>query len=409
MKNGKSGLTLIELLIAISLTTIVGGAIGMIFNAAMETWRFGEEMASFEAVVPPLVNQISEGDYENPGIVDALVITEASSTSIGFVPLFMDHFDYDSFSNEKEIFTLSFPYQSGSPLPKGQVREEGSKSFRNIRTLFLPGGSEGSEKEEDRIQFLDEIPKGAAVRVIYRPNHEKDPHAIMRLRYDAATKEFTREYLGEVETLGKNSFRVLITDVHFEYFSNTNDQVLPESTDGFLSDSEKQQITAAKILVMGKKADTEKALVQFINMRNLGLSTTGIVLEEGMELTIPSSSDIRALAIVNLTRIQGDSTLAFEIESPGGETWLAHLNFGLVDEKPTLMDYTVEYPAGKTVLKQAVFLPVSRGFDMLTFDGTGKYDYDDDGVDDIVLFEDNPVTFRVTEMDIGGAALQVRP
>ncbi len=382
----------------------------MIFNAAMETWRFGEEIASFEAVVPPLVNQISEGDYLNPGIVDALVITEASSTNIGFVPLFMDYFDYNPFLNEKQIFTLSFPYQNGSPLPKGQIRAESSGMFRNVRTLFSPGVSEGSSEEEsDRIQFLDEIPKDAAVRVIYRPSHEKDPRMIVHLRYDAAVKEFTREYLGEMETLSKNSFGVSVTEVRFEYFSNTNDQILPESADGFLSDSEKQQITAAKILVVGKKAATEKTLVQFINMRNLGLAATGIVLEEGMELTIPSSSDIRSLAIVNLTRIQGDSALAFEIESPMGETWLAHLNFGLVDEKPTLIDYTVEYPAGKTVLKQTVFLPVSRGFDMLTFDGTGKYDYDDDGADDIVLFEDSPVTFRVTEMSIGGAALQVRP
>jgi hypothetical protein len=233
---------------------------------------------------------------------------------------------------------------------------------------------------------------------------------IIHLRYDAAAGAFTREYLGEAEILGKNSFGVSLTEVRFEYFSNTNDQIFPESEDGFLSDSEKQQVTAAKVLVTGKKVDTEKTIMQFINMRNLGLARAGIVLEEGVELTIPSSSDIRSLAIVNLTGIEGDSALTFEIESPMGETWLAHLTFGLVDEKPMFIDYDVEYPVGKTVLKQAVFLPLSRGFDVLTFDGTGKYDYDDDSdVDDIVLFEDSPVTLRVTEMDIGGAALQVRP
>lgn len=406
----RQGVTLIELLVAISLTTIVGGAIGMIFNAAMETWRFGDEIASIEAVAPPLVNQISEGDYTNSGIVDALAITEASKNSIGFVPLFLDHFDADAFLNEDQIFKLSYPFQKGSTIPKGQIRTPGSPAFRNVRTAFLPGELEDPPEDLDRVQFLDEIPENARVRIIYRPSHEKDPRVIMRIHWDETTGELTREYLGNTESLGKNIFGVSITEMILQYFTNTNLEILPPSGEELLDDNQRQQITAAKIMLSAKKGDTEKTMVQFVNMRNLGWATTGAVITEGSEVTIPSSFRIRSLAIVNITGVQDDSTLSFQVESAQGTTWLARLHFGLVDEKPALIDYSIEYPEGKVVLNRAVFLPVSRGFDLLTFDETGKYDYDDDnGVEDTVVFDDDPVTFRVVEMGIGGAALHIRP
>ncbi|MBI4431422.1 MAG: prepilin-type N-terminal cleavage/methylation domain-containing protein [Candidatus Omnitrophica bacterium] len=410
MKIAKNGVTLVELLIAITLTTIVGGAIGMIFNAAMETWRFGDEMASIEAMIPALVNQISEGDYVSPGIVDALVVTEASAHSIGFVPLIMEYFEPDRFRNEEQTFPLSYPYLKGSPVPKGQIRAEDSDSFRNIRTAFLPGDAKDPPEEHDRVQILDELPDGAQLRVIYRPDHLKNPLTIMRIHWDDAKGEITRDYLGSSEVLGKNSFGVSFMDTRFQYFSNVNLEIQPLAGEEFLEDEQRQQITAAKVLISGKKGATKKTIMQFMNMRNLGWAASGIVLTEGTEVVIPNSRAIRSLAIVNITGVKEKSMLTFEIESSTGQPWLARLKFDLIEEQPALIDYVIEYPVGKNVLTRPVFSPVAKGFDLLTFDETGRYDYDDDpAMDDVVTFDDETVTFRVTEMGIGGAALYVRP
>lgn len=406
----RNGITLIELLVAISLASIISSAVALIFEASMEAWRFGDEMASIEAVLPPLINKICEGDYAKPGIVDALVVTNATGNTVSFAPLVLDVFEPEPFRNPDQIFTLSRPFQAGSPLPKGQVRPGEESVFRNVRTVFLSGREQNPPVDEDAVQFVDPLPEDGQIRVIYRPDHTKDPAAIMTLAWQSQNHEFTREYTGAVESLAENNFGVEISDVVFQYFSNSNEEITASDGSGILSGEERNRVTAARIMAAARKGETKKTVTQFVNMRNLGWATGGVVIFEGSELTIPTSLLIRALALVNISGISDRGKLKLEAESVYGDSWTVSMNFGLVEGKPLLLDYRVEYPAGRTVLERSVFQPVSKGFDLLTFDEEGRYDYDDDqGVDDTVLLEDEPVTLRVTTMEIGGASLYIRP
>ena len=69
-KKSTKAITLIELLIAIALTSISATAMATIFEVSLDAWRFGQEIASIEAVAPELVKLLSDTDSQ--GLVDAI-------------------------------------------------------------------------------------------------------------------------------------------------------------------------------------------------------------------------------------------------------------------------------------------------------------------------------------------------
>ncbi|MBI4387590.1 MAG: hypothetical protein HY582_00920, partial [Candidatus Omnitrophica bacterium] len=49
-------------------------------------------------------------------------------------------------------------------------------------------------------------------------------------------------------------------------------------------------------------------------------------------------------------------------------------------------------------------------FSLLTLDNQSLFDYDDDeGVEDKVIFEDDDTVLAIQKMEVGGAAIHVRP
>ena len=409
-KNSADGFTLVELLIAITLTALIATAVAMIFDASMEAWRFGEEIASIETVVPDLMNKISEGDYVSAGIVDALAVTSADKNGISFVPLAIERFKVNSSADDGQFFELGKPFQLGAPLPKGQIRLPGERFFQNVQTEFHLGKDEKPPQEKDRIRFLEPISEDSEVRVVYRPDYAKVPEAVMTFRWNPESKSVVREHEGFKLDLSENSLKVEVTNMEFQYFSNTNAQIIAKDPSGVLDESERQLITAAKIICSVKKGGTEKTFTQFVNMRNLSASNVGIVIKEGDSIKIPNSKLIKSLSIVNVFGVEGKSVLQLRVESQFGNDWVVALTYDIVDEKPMLVKYQVEYPAGKVVVEKVVSEPASKAFSLLKLDDEGKYDYDnDEGIEDVVNFEDEDVTLQVETMEVGGAAIHVRP
>ncbi|MBI4388354.1 MAG: hypothetical protein HY582_04870, partial [Candidatus Omnitrophica bacterium] len=381
---------MIELLVAIALTAIIATAVATVFEAAMDAWRFGQEIASIEAVAPEFVNRVSEGDYTTVGLVDALTVTSADSSKVSFVSLAMDHFEVDLVQNEDQAFELTRPFQLGAPLPKGQVRLPGEKLFQSVNTTFKPGKDEEPPQEHDRIQFVEEIPEDSEVRVVYRPDYNKVPETIVSFTWNQETKTLIRDFEGESADLTKNSFGVEVLHVEFHYFSNINQEIIPKDPSGVLDESEMRLITAAKVIVNARKDDTKKTITQFINMRNLSWATAGVVISEGTELKIPNSKLIKSLALVNVSGVSEKSDIRLLISSAFGKSWALTTTYDVVDEKPMLVRYQVEYPDGTTVIDQSVEQPAANTFSLLTLDNQSLFDYDDDeGVEDKVIFEDD--------------------
>ena len=77
--------------------------------------------------------------------------------------------------------------------------------------------------------------------------------------------------------------------------------------------------------------------------------------------------------------------------------------------KPVIKMLTVEYPPQHTVYTEYPMSSADLGINLNLIGNDGRYDYDDDGdVDDAVLLQGD-VDLVVTQMNIKGAGIFVRP
>src|SRR3989338_8850420 len=90
---GLRGLTLIELLVAISIAAMVTVGIQQLLDTALTAWRVSVEEVTIARLSEEVMQEMMEGNDEFSGIRDALEIIEAKPDSIQFVPMWVDSFE----------------------------------------------------------------------------------------------------------------------------------------------------------------------------------------------------------------------------------------------------------------------------------------------------------------------------
>ena len=140
------------------------------------------------------------------------------------------------------------------------------------------------------------------------------------------------------------------------------------------------------------------------------MRTGFLTLHKGMHIPIPDSKMIKALMITNLAGITNGDILKLEALPRVGDAWKITIQFDRRGSaKPVIGKITVEYPPGVIQYTEEPKVPVELGVNLLLLGKDGLYDYDDDeDVDDTVILEGD-VVLNVTEMEIKGAGLFVRP
>jgi hypothetical protein len=102
--------------------------------------------------------------------------------------------------------------------------------------------------------------------------------------------------------------------------------------------------------------------------------------------------------------------LILEAKPQSGKIWRVTVTFfkyaGL--NSPIIGSCVIEYPPGSNVYAERPRTPVELGLNLLNLGPNGLFDYDLDQPGDFVLLE-GKVEMTVKRMDIGGAALFVRP
>ena len=100
----KHALTLIELLIAITISTILGGATVLMLRSGLDAYIYSEEQVLIQKILDETLEEISGESFKSYGIKDALEILEAKEDSISFLPLWAD--DSHRPSGKKQKFIL---------------------------------------------------------------------------------------------------------------------------------------------------------------------------------------------------------------------------------------------------------------------------------------------------------------
>jgi len=114
--------------------------------------------------------------------------------------------------------------------------------------------------------------------------------------------------------------------------------------------------------------------------------------------------------LTNLFGIENGAQIVLQARPESGPDWQVAFTFSKLSPlSPAVMEsYTIEYPPGNVVFSDHARLAVDSGINLMTLGPAGRYDYDDDELDDAVLLKGR-VTLEVEKMEIQGANLFVRP
>lgn len=403
----RRGVTLIELLVAISITAILTGIVVFTLRAGLDAYSFGQEQALLGKALDDCLEEIAGGGFESYGIKDALEVLTATPASISFVPLWIDDSHSIPFSVDLPSFTLNRPFKAGASLPLAEVFTAEGK-WKAVPITFVAGAHKNPKKPDDRVYLNTPQDPENKIRFVFQPDVKHFPDCVMTIRW--AGDRITRKYKGKTEDIPKDVISgVSLSDFGFQYFDNTNTEVSPQQKLIPNITAIKLNLEASITHKTKRVPGLKKQGFVFMNIRNSRVAGVGLIIREGTRFKIPDSRHIRVFSLTQVTGIRPGGRIELEARPKKGVTWKIRIHLGLDDKTPLLKRYAVEYPPGRTVYSEAIDLSTDLPLNFLTLGGNGRYDYDFDKEGNNMVNLEGEVELVVTKMDATGAALFVRP
>lgn len=391
-------MTLIELLIALAITTILFGVVLLMFRTSLESFFISQRSLYLQKVLDEILTDIIDGGAESYGIIDAVEFKDLSDTTLSFIPLWVDA-PKNSADNKRFILTKAF--SEGGPLPFVEIKTSNSEKFVPMPVTFY--------SNNNIIEFDSALPSGSKIKAIYLPGSD-DSEVIFNLKWDTKNKSLIAQYRKRERKIPKYSSEgVSISEVRFEYFDNTNKLIEPNSKTHKLDSSLFPLVSAVKVLAkVASKGEVREGFV-FVNLRNKRSAGAGIKISEGTQIKIPDSYNIRTFSIANISPVTKPGVIEIETRPKTGDIWKITLKLNIKNDKPLIEQYLIEYPKGQVIYTENINMTTDLALNLLSLGTSGRYDYDfDGGAQDAVLLKGD-VEFFVTKMDFSGASLYLRP
>lgn len=401
MRRAK-GFSLIELLMAMAIASILIGVCYFGLVGALESWDYTRDQLALQKVLSSLLEEILDGTDQHYGLRSALEIYRGWGTEIVIVPPYTQK---DKVVGNVRTFQLEKYPRPGSGLPTAEYKIPETGLYRTFEVSWLD-----SESQDTRpwVRTLYELPAGAEIRFSYYPDPDVNSELRVTFRYDPENETVLLEEGGKYTDLGDNFFGVKITDCRFRYYDNANNLIRKA---GNLLNSELGVVTAVEVELKGKIAGHEMTLVGMVSLRNSPMKSGMVILRKGMKIPIADSKKIKTFLISNVVGVSRDDEIQLVAEPPTGKGWLVNLRFEkTAADRAVIGEIRLEYPPGHPLYTERPELPPDQGVDLLTVGPNGLFDYDDDPlVEDSVIVEGEPVTLTVNKMDVKGAAVFVKP
>lgn len=414
-----SGLTLIELLIAIGIATFLTGVVVMMLKTSFEAHSFSQQDTLLQKALDDCLDEITGGGLESYGIKDSLEILNITPTSITYVPLWID--DSHILKSEhqhpelisKAPFTLNRPFKAGAALPIAEVStaydpRRKTHNWKVVPITFLLGPHKDPLKPDDQVFLNEPVEAGRKIRFIFQPDATHFPDCAMTVRWRG--NKITRVYKGKQEIIPKyNIPGVTLTDFRLLYFDNTNTEVEPRPKLTPNITAVKFDLKASLNVNPRQEERITKNGFTFVNIRNTRTAGTGLIIRQGTRIKIPDSKHIRVFSLTNVVGIKDGGQIELEARPKRGTIWKIRIELGFDDNTPILKRYFVEYPPGRAVYTETINLTTDLPLNFMNLGATGRYDYDFDKDTSNAVNLEGDVELVVTKMDANGGALFIRP
>ena len=407
----RNGFTMVELLVAVAVTSLIGSVIAAVLAAGFDSWIYSNNKLILQKTTNDLINYLIDGGFDSEGIRDLVDLKNATGSSISFTNLWHDDtHKADPLMNREQEFTLNRQFKAGSSVPMGQVKRAGTDEYVTVPIEFIYGEGTDPDKPDDVIKFLDPLPVSARVKAVFTPDGDADPSTQRHFAWDSKTKRVFETYNGKTEDIIKRDDKTKIYALSFMYYDNLNQPV--NTSGGEFSVNDLRKITGVKIYIFAARKSDWLETTTYTNIRNV--SSIGVSIVAGSEVPIPTTDKIKAFSIGNFYGGAGKDNVITLLATPKkGKAWRIMLKISKESENKMQVDYfQMEYPPGTKVASMYVELPfyADEFVNLMTLDRTGKYDYDEDtSIYDIVHVISAPVILKVERCDFDGAQLFVRP
>jgi len=397
------GFTLLELLIAITISIMISAALYLSLRTALESWQTTQDQLVVQQVLSQVMAELTEGLPETYGLRDAMEIVDGSAQHISIVMPWTD----DTHDVTTGIFTyiLNKHIKPGTSLPIADVLLPESKRSQVVPISLM---DQGHSEDYPRLQLRTSVPAGSRLRFTFHPDSRKDADVLTAFRHDPSQQAIFVEDKEGTRSISQNLFGVKITDFVLRYFDNTNTEV---GFEGAIDSADILSITGLEVRLKAVSRGGHAAeALSFVSLRNAPLHSGNLTLKEGARIPIPNSKEVKALFLTNLTGIENQDALVLKARPESGKEWVLKVEFAkpVGTTTPTIGLYSIEYPPGNKIYSERLNTPAELGLSLTTLGPNGLYDYDDDDMEDSVIL-DGKVTLEVAKMDIGGAAIFVRP
>jgi len=400
----KRGFTLIELVIAIAISTLITAALYFSLKTALDSWDISQDQLLLQQASSRIMEELVEGLPGSYGLRDALEVIDGAPEQVVTVMPWTDD-THDAYTGIA-VYTLNKHIKPGASFPIAEALLPETDEYKTVPLQMIDKG-----KSEDYPQLLlgMEVPAGSHLRFTFYPDYKKDADVMTTFRYDAEEQAIFIDDKDGTRQVYQNPFGIKITDFNLRYFDNTNTEV---GAEGSISTSDIPIITGIEVAFKAKsKNGNIRQTVTFVSLRNAPMHTGNLTLREGSEFPIPNSKEVKALFLTNLSGISNKDELTLEARpSSGGKSWVLKIEFSKFSDrsKPLIETYTIEYPSGNKVFSERPRLNADLGLNLLSLGPNGLYDYGFEDVPNEIIL-DGKVRLEVRKMDIGGASIFVRP
>jgi prepilin-type N-terminal cleavage/methylation domain-containing protein len=353
----RKGFTLIEWLIAISLTVIILAVMHFGLTAALESWGYTRDELGLQQIMNSTLVEMQEGTDWAPGLRSALEVTEALEDRVSFVIPWSEE---QTVRDPRGTFQLGRHVKPGSGLPTAEVRLPEGGGYASVPIYWE---DPDNFTDRPRLKPGKDLIVGSTIRFAYYPDPARVPEAVVTLGFDAQAQAIFREQNGPKEILGENPLGVVITECRFRYYDQNNTLL---AGGGSISGDDCPMVTAVETELIGKSGSRTLTIPGMVMLRNSPRHGGLLILKNRLDVSMPDSRHVRAFALTNITGVHDEDELQLEVKPARGASWRVTLKFGRMGEaKPVIARISVEYPPGRTIFVDRPRTPVDLGVDFL--------------------------------------------
>jgi len=398
-RESSRGFTLLELIIALSVSVMIASVLYFSLKTALESWAVSQDQLILQQVSSRIMEELVEGPLGGNGLRDVLEVVDCSPVMAVTVMPWTD--DTHDVSSGISVYTLNKHIKPGTNAPIAEALLPEANEYKVVPVTLI---EEGKSEDYPRAGLDISLPAGSRLRFTYYPDYKNDVDVLTTFRYDPEEQGIFVEDEDGTRELYANPFGVKITEFRMRFFDSGNNELEADGDDV-------SAVTGIEVTFRARSVNgTERETITFVSLRNAPMHSGIVPVKEGMRFAIPDSKEIRALSLCNLSGIDNGDSIILEARSEHSRTWRLKVQFSKLSSagKPIIESYTVEYPSGNKVFSERPRIPAEFGLNLLNLGPNGLYDYGFNDIDGEILLTEE-VTLEVDKMDIGGAAIFVRP